>query len=91
VSAVLDDRERGELEEIERALLADAELQRRLRAPGARLRGRLATPVLAAMVVFLVLAATGVLLLGLPVHAIVVALLAWWPWRALRRRHGRHR
>ncbi|MDD7939782.1 DUF3040 domain-containing protein [Actinomycetospora lutea] len=83
---MLDDRERGELEEIERALLADPELQRRLRAPGARLRTKLATPALIALVVFLAVAAAGLLILGLPLHAIIVALIAWWPWWALRRR-----
>jgi Flp pilus assembly protein TadB len=84
---MLDDREREELEEIERALLADPGLQRRLR--GRRLRGRLATPALVATVAFLAVTAVGLLLLGLPLQAVVVALIAWWPWRTVRRRTRR--
>lgn len=86
---MLDDREREELEGIERGLLADAALRRRLRAPGARVRRALATPSLVASVAVLVVAVAGLLVLGLPVHALVVALIAWWPWSVLRRRTRR--
>ncbi len=88
---MLDDRERGELEAIERALLADPDLQRRLRAPGARLRTKLATPLLVALVVFLAVAAVGVLALGLPLQAIVLVTVGAWPWSVLRRRLRRTR
>ncbi|GAA4927624.1 DUF3040 family protein [Actinomycetospora succinea] len=83
---MLDDRERGQLEEIERALLEDPGLQRRLRAPGARLRSRLATPSLVAFCVFLAVVAVAVLSLGLPLQAMAVVAVGLWPWSALRRR-----
>ncbi|MEJ2861718.1 DUF3040 domain-containing protein [Actinomycetospora flava] len=83
---MLDDRERGQLEEIERALLGDAELQRRLRAPGARLRRRFETPALVVLVAFLAVAAFGLLVLGLPLQAMVVVGVGIWPWSVLRRR-----
>lgn len=83
---MLDDRERGQLEEIERALLGDTELQRRLRAPGARLRHKLETPALVVLVVFLAVAACGLLVLGLPLQSMVVIAVGIWPWSVLRRR-----
>lgn len=58
-------------------------------APGARVRRALATPSLVASVAVLVVAVAGLLVLGLPVHALVVALIAWWPWSVLRRRTRR--
>ncbi|MEJ2890647.1 DUF3040 domain-containing protein [Actinomycetospora aeridis] len=80
---MLDDREREELEEIERALLADPGLRRRL--TGRRVHRAVRTPLLVACVAFLAVAAVGLLILGLPLQSIVVALIAWWPWRVLRR------
>lgn len=84
---MLDDRERGQLEEIERGLLEDPRLRRRLRAPGARLRRALAAPVLMALVLVLAVAALGLLVLGLPLQAMVVVAVGLWPWSALRRRY----
>jgi len=83
---VLDDRGRGQREESERALLGDPELQRRLRAPGARLRHRFETPALVVLVAFLAFAAFGLLVLGLPLQSMVVVAVGVWPWSVLRRR-----
>lgn len=83
---MLDDRERGLLEEMERELLADPGLQRRLNSRGPRLRRALAVPALATLVVFLAVAVVALLVLALPLQSLVVAVIAVWPCRALRRR-----
>jgi peptidoglycan/LPS O-acetylase OafA/YrhL len=83
---MLNDRERELLEEIERALLADLRLRRRLESRAHRFRLALAFWSLAALVVTLATAAVGLLVLALPGQAMIVLLLAVWPLALLRRR-----
>jgi hypothetical protein len=85
---MLNDRERELLEEIERTLLTDSGLRRRLASRGPRVRRALATSSLVALVLFLSTAAVGLFALALPGQSIVLLLLAVWPLAVLRRRLG---
>jgi hypothetical protein len=87
--AVLNERERRELQEIEQTILgADPRLHALFSGHRPRPRRTAARSLAGALVVLLCAVAVGLVLLGLVVHALVVLAIAAWPSTILWRRRG---